>query len=88
MDSVGYPEWTPRSALRQQRRIDRSMIIERVRSSTKLEGTHKDKDPIGVRFPVLYHLLILFGRHFQVHGENMSGAVRIIGHAGSCLIRR
>ena len=31
--------------------------------------THKYQDSIGVRFPVLYYLLILFGRHFQVHGK-------------------
>ena len=51
------------------------MIIEPARSSTILEDTHKDKDPIGVRLPVLYHPLILFGRHFQVHGENTPGAI-------------
>ena len=64
------------------------MIIEWARSSTKLKDTHKDKDPIRVRFPVLYHLLILLIRHSQVHGENVPGAISIVRYAGGCLIRR
>ena len=82
MDSVEYPEWTPRPTLRQQRRIDQSMAIELARRSTRLEDTHKDKDPIGVCFPVLYHLLILLCRHFQVHGENTPGAISKIRYIG------
>ena len=50
--------------------------------------THKYEDSIGVRFPVLNHLLILFGRHFQVHGENVAGAISKIRYAVWRLVLR
>ena len=29
--------------------------------------TYKDKDPFGLRFPAFNQLLVIFGRHFQIH---------------------
>ena len=87
--SVEYLESTQISTLRQQRRIDQSMAIEWRGAETRYWRieTHKYKDSVGVRFPILYHLLILFSRHFQVHGENMARAISKIGYDGVCLIQ-
>ena len=88
--SVEYPESIQISKLRQQRRIDQSMAIEWRGAETRYWRieTHKYKDSVGVRFPILYHLLILFSRHFQVHGENMARAISKIRYGGVCLTRR
>jgi hypothetical protein len=48
--------------------------------------THKYKNSVGIGFPVLYHLLIFFCRHFQVHGENMPGAIGKVRYTVQCLI--
>ena len=44
------------------------------------------QNPVGVRFPILNHLLVRFGHHFQVHGENMPGAISKIRSAVRCSI--
>src|SRR6266702_3236549 len=62
--SVECPESTLRSTSQQRRRINRSMTLEA--PDSKIE-THKYKDPVGVRFPVVIHLLVLFRRHFHIH---------------------
>lgn len=32
-------------------------------------GTYEDEDPIRIRFPGICHLLVLFPRPLEVHGE-------------------
>ena len=63
-------------------------VLSRREAQNWMIETDKYKDSVGVRFPVLYHFLIFFSRHFQVHGENMPGAVSKIWYAGGCLFRR
>ena len=42
--------------------------MSRVNEEHDLEmETHKDEDPVSVRFPVLDHLLVFFLRPFQIH---------------------
>ena len=50
--------------------------------------THKYEDAVGIRFPVLNHLLVLFRRHLKIHRENRSGAIDEVRYAERCLILR
>ena len=67
MDSVEYLELTRKSKMRQLQRIDQSVTIKLERMKI-LEGeTYEYQDSVSIRFPVLNHLVVLFGRHFQIH---------------------
>ena len=53
--------------MRQLQRIDQSVTIKLERMKI-LEGeTYEYQDSVSIRFPVLDHLVVLFGRHFQIH---------------------
>ena len=67
MGSVECPEQTLRSTMRRRQRIDRSGIIKSGGDLDQNLETHKNEDTIGIRFPVLNHLLVLFRRQFQIH---------------------
>ena len=89
MRSVEYPELTPRSKMRQQRRINRSMGDGAYEGCIGLKDnlvTHKDKNPVSVRFPTFRHLLVFFRSHFHIHRENGTRAINEVSLSRSCVI--
>ena len=50
--------------------------------------THKDKNPVSVRFPTFSHLLVFFRSHFHIHRENGTRAINKVALSLSCFILR
>ena len=53
----------------QQQRTDQSTILHYTRRMGGSEKTHEDKHPIGVPFPTVYLLTVLFPGPTEIHRE-------------------
>ena len=81
VDLAEYPGQSLRAMPRPQQRTDQSIILHYTRRMGRSSKTHEEKHPVGVPFPSVCHLTVLFPSATEIHREQ---SFRTIGKVGLC----